>query len=560
MRVAVLADLGHRFEHVGDDVIGLATAKKLQKRGFETVILSTDPKESRRLFSSEEIITTPQVGQSRLQGHTIYHQAKKLFNLVDESTDNTDKIFNRFFASDESIEVFASDFFAYNDPQVDYAQLPVMKDLAEVAKCDAIVIAGGGGIHSDYWWLALERALVGVVGSNGGKKPLVVTGGSFGPLILDEDRGYLSELVKAAGACAWRGGSSLALALKTLPDPDKHLLSCDDVTDYAISFAAENKSEEKTHILACFAPMSPGIDTVRLAKIYARVLDNFASELQLPVKLISHMADPADPESGDMGFSREIKKHMQAEASVEKIGDIDATIRHLKGAKVNITSRFHQGVFGLANAVPTLMLNSNFYTRERQNDLLENYGLDPNWALPVFAFEEEVRARKLVQDFCSHWEKIDGEYFTRHNQRLAYHQEKWWDWVAEYLRTGEKTTLATPPFLQSGYSFNTANELEAPSAPSSFVESNHFFHSQLVALNNATEVWLRMRYEQDWKYKYEQTLAQYQAELEKYHEGFCRMGVRWKIEKQRLEESWDRQVGRVRRLGGRVKRKLAFRR
>ncbi|MDO4666056.1 MAG: polysaccharide pyruvyl transferase family protein [Actinomycetaceae bacterium] len=383
--VAVLADIGHGAHHVGDDAIAMATHDLLVSRGITPVMLSHNEDDSRRLLPDAQFYTTPIFSFNPRARRQMYHQTKTEPN---------------------------SGLCRLVEPLLD--------------RVDGVVIAGGGSLNSYYGWLAFERAFLAQQ-AWARQLPVVISGHSFGPLILDEDVGIFADLARATTVAGFRGPISVQRAREY--GFASALQTCDDV----ITMATGKAQVGESFISACFA--EPEYTDMRGAVVcqYAAVLDYLAQKLGAFVKLTPHMANPATGDR-DLAFHREIANACSAQCQVEPLVDPLETMRSLDGAVLTVTSRFHQAVFSFTNQIPLLPLSFTPYGTARMGDLLENYGFAAAWTLPLVALQGANLAW-MLDDFLDSL-PAQTQQLGRSAPTVLAHHGAWWDGIAQGFEDG----------------------------------------------------------------------------------------------------------------------------
>lgn len=421
MRIAVLADIGHPTEHVGDDAIAIATFNELTNRGITPVMLTHNEEESRRLLPDAEFYPTPTFSGNPTEQLAQFNEGRrdensKLHRLVTE----------------------------------------LLSDV------EGVVIAGGGSLNSYYAWLAFERASLAIQAHEAGK-PVVLTGHSFGPLITKKCEPVFAEMAASLDVAGFRGPLSVELARQY--GFQDAVVTCDDATRMAAINIPDDGA--KPFIAGCFSsPIAPWLHD-QCISLYASILDYLSQKLDLPVRLIPHMANP-DAEDQDLAFHAAIADACIQPCEISTLAGPEETIRGFAGAKLTVTSRFHQAVFSCMQEVPVLPLAADLYGVHRMGDLLENHGLDPSWVLPVMTLQGSNHD-VLLDAFVARMQ-VQQAQLTSSAPAILDHHQKWWDSIATGFKTGDFKVepLAIPNLVD---------------APSNFVEALSFSRPYLTLMD-----------------------------------------------------------------------------
>lgn len=411
MRVAVLADIGHPAEHVGDDAIAVATYNELISRGITPVMLTHNAKDSQRLFPQAKFFTAPIFSRNPAEQVRQYREATA--NPRNGLRLLTDQLFS---------------------------------------DVDGVVIAGGGSLNSYYSWLAFERIFLATQGHQAGK-PVVLTGNSFGPLIIDEHKDAIRDLASSVNLAGFRGPLSAELARQHgFADP---LTTCDDTAGMA-AIRIDDVDQSSSFIVGSFAtPLIPELQPLAVST-YAAVLDFFSRKLSLPIRLAPHMANHQVKDQ-DLAFHEEIAEQCAEFCEVLPLSSPEETIRGLAGAHLTVTSRFHQAVFSYMQGIPVLPINTDCYGSHRMRDLLSNHGIAQDWSLSLSSLQGANR-NVLLQAFLDNADN-QRRHLLDARPHILEHHTRWWDGIASGFKTGH-------------FKVDSLAGLEALAAPEIFKEAN----------------------------------------------------------------------------------------
>lgn len=359
-RVAVLADIGQRAYHVGDEAIGIATVRELESRGANTVLIARDATAVDPALRGRDIVRSVDVPWDPAQ-------RGRLLRDVSEG--------RRTLRGRRAL----------GRPDVG----AVVEALRSV---DALHIAGGGNHTSLYGWLLTERSITVTLAHHLGVAA-TLSGQTLGPSLHAADREALTDELRALASVAVRDRASAELARTLLGDEAAVRVSVDDATFLADPAGAEHTVSEADHISATFS--SDFIDRIgeRGEIMLARALVHLSESLDLPVRFEAHMQVP-DEHSGDAVVHRRLADRMPAErALVHSIRNADEVARAMATAAVVVTSRFHPVVFACAAGVPALALGGSHYANVRLDGVLDTWGLDGFRATPTMVLDGTLEQR-----------------------------------------------------------------------------------------------------------------------------------------------------------------------
>jgi len=438
VKFVVQGDLGQGAYHVGDEAMTVAAVDELSGRtGASFVLLSRDPEQTVGLYGTASIPTI----------EFPWPPAERSAHL---------ELVRRAVRGDRAALPPADNVWGVID---------------EVATADGVLIAGGGNMNSLYGWLLYERAAVAIIARELGK-PLVVSGQTFGPTLLPQDRKVLHELLECATLIGAREPSSYALGFELglgsdrlvrvlddgsfLPSSARHLPSGSEQAPPAGDSGLADLPDLPVlpaggYIAATVGPDAWREGTRTLASI-AAVLDRAALLTGLPVYLLPHMGALGSAEDGsDHESHRTVLAHSRSgQLTMLPVLPVRTAAEVTAAAGLVITNRYHPAVFGLAAGVPVVSLANDAYSDIRLTGAHGNWGLG-DWALPLPSL-----APGGVDDAVAEaWARRDEirQHLERLRPGFQKSQEQWWDAVAAVLAGGDARPgyagLAEAPALRS---------------------------------------------------------------------------------------------------------------
>ena len=413
-RIVVLADVGQEVYHAGDEAMGHAAADELLRRGRQVLLLSRNPEQTRCLFGTDAAPTLafpwpPAEREARLQ--RIHDHCSGAAQL----------------------------------PAGD----PALQLIAELEKCDGVVIAGGGNLNSRFGWLLYERAAVVAIARFLGK-PVVVSGQTLGPQLTAADAGTLAAMLGAAALSSVREQSSGELARRL----GIHTVSgLDDASFLAAASPAapavppgarlENQPDSKPEDNLANLSGGPGLgipesgyiavtvapDAGALADFYALLgaeLDTLHVQTGLPVVFLPHLGIGSE-DGWDTHAHARIAAAMSSPSHELPVLPARKVAALTAGASLVVTSRYHPAVFALSHAVPVAAVAVDSYSGVRLAGVMANWGLE-DYVLPLPALQAGLLAPVLAETWQRKSE-ISAHLATLLPSRKAW-AAQWWDGVA----------------------------------------------------------------------------------------------------------------------------------
>ena len=399
VRLLSIGDIGvtDGMIHIGDEAMFEALRDEMRERGVELVAVSSEPAESAERYGVDAVSRIGFTGLSR----------------------------------DAAEERMRQVVAAAKHPSSLAADDPARAVIDAVAATDGVVVAGGGNLASRWPVHIYERATLAAIAGELGR-PVVVTGQTLGPDLIDSDRTLLSRALRAAQLVGVRETTSLALArelgvqARLGVDDASFLGDRDPRTD-----SETDASDPRSGVLVSLS-LSLG-DTPRdvtIARI-ARLVDRAAELTGEPVAFHAHFGplDPAAPARGDAVLHEEVRARMTAPSRVIPTDDPRAAARLARSATLLITGRYHPAVFAAPAGVPIVGLVADDYTRIKQLGVLAHWGQDGVAALA----NADGAGIAVLERVCAARAQIAEVAAERAPQNRA-EASRWWDTVANVGR------------------------------------------------------------------------------------------------------------------------------
>lgn len=421
-RIVVLGDIGQPSYHVGDEAMTHAAVAELQSRGVEDItVLSRDPSQSEAKMGVRAMRTIefpwPPVQRSRFLG--------EIRDVLNGATERLD------------------------------ADHPVHAVIREIRSCDGILIAGGGNLNSLYGWLLYERAAVALIAKSFGKK-VIISGQTFGPSLLPEDKQVLSEMLAGAVLVGAREADSHRFALELGVQPERLVRTFDDASFLAASskLADGNVELPPEYIVATVAPESHR-DQTRVLPHLARALANLSKDSEMPVVLIPHMGfftRDGKSEGVDVDSHNALLVHAPG-ANFMPLEVVDAltAVEITRGASLVVSNRYHPLVFAAAQMIPTVGVCMDDYSQVRLTGTLANWGISDYGIAGVLA-GTPVLTKALAEAWSRRTEI--ASHLGRRRPYAEALMSRWWDEVVRSF------TVARTEKGTAGLQWEAAEELE----------------------------------------------------------------------------------------------------
>jgi polysaccharide pyruvyl transferase WcaK-like protein len=421
VRIAIVADLGQRAYHVGDEAIGLAAARQLAQRGAEVSLVAHDPRLIDPALRQHPVLSMPAIP---------WDPSERLALLAAVRQGSRTRAGRR----------------AFSDPGI----AALREGLRTV---DRVHIAGGGNHTSLYGWLLIERAIV-VALAESLDLPVTLSGQTFGPSLHAGDRAALADELRSLWSLTTRDRASAALATRLLGSDSTVRSGLDDAT-FVTGTPATDVAPD--HISATFSQEYVnrlGSDAERLL---GRQLDALSATVGLPVRFESHVEERGML-SGDGALHRRIAEHMAADrVIIDPIRSVDEVVGGMSSAALVVTSRFHPVVFACAAAVPALVLGGTHYANVRLDGVLDSWGLDGFRAREATVLDGRMTDR--AEQLLAHGAIIRAHLAAQRGARRHQWDQGWDAVLALDPATGSPPAL--PPRLEAPWGPSTSSELLA---------------------------------------------------------------------------------------------------
>lgn len=419
-RITMIGDVGwSRFYHLGDEAMTELAIDALRARtDVEITLIAGEPEHAAEMYGVDAI---PRIGFKRDRKPNITRMKKVLAHVDGEGAGSS-------LASDD----------------------PAIRIIEAVRDSDAVIVAGGGNLNSMFAHHIYERATLTKIARALGK-PYALTSQTLGPLIYEEDREIVHDLLAEAEFIGTREsyttdfaeelGSGAATVRRQVDDAFSLTASDDDR-------AAVSDLAAEPFILASFAekastPMISDTDYhARLAELTRRL----AEDTGLRVLLVPHggALPPADKTRDQLTDV----KIAEASGHDNVVPTRMLTARQLvaltEQAAVVIGTRYHAAIFAGAAGVPFISLAPNLYSSIRMRGAAENVGME-NYVLPLDSVDDIVAtAVGVIGDRDSLAEKLRGQSERRREE----HQE-WWNFLVAKTLGDTASTAVAPGFFHA---------------------------------------------------------------------------------------------------------------
>lgn len=329
MRVVVIGDVGvvGGMMHIGDEAMFDAMVEALRARGADAITgISSAPAETAVRYGIDAI---DRIG---FEGSRAEMQAR--FDAVVAAADG-----------------------AAGLPRED----PARAVIDAVAGADAVVIAGGGNLASNWPLHVYERAALGAIAEHL-DRPLVVSGQTFGPRLEGVDRKLVGGLLRSARLVGVRERASERLASDLGVAPDRLAANRDDASFLALGDIPGPDGADPS-ILVSLSVHLGGLPRDETIARLAASLDALAERTGLPLLFHPHFGS-LDPEvaAGDELLHDAIRDRLGAPSAALQPGDPRTAAQLARNAAMLVTSRYHPAVFAAPAGVPIAAVSADDYT------------------------------------------------------------------------------------------------------------------------------------------------------------------------------------------------------
>jgi len=332
MRIVVIGDVGvvDGMMHIGDEAMFDALVEALRARGASSIVgISAAPAETAQRYGVEAVRPIGFTGGRA--------DMESRFAAV-----------LRCAAGERALP----------------ADDPAWGVIDAVAGADAVAVAGGGNMASNWPMHVFERAALGAVAEAFGR-PLVVTGQTIGPRLDPADGALVGGLLRSARLVGVRERASERLALELGVARERLAANRDDATFLGLgdADAAGDDVPAEAPIVVSLSLHLGGLPRGRAVTGLAAALDRLAERAGRPVVFHPHFGslDPSRA-AGDEVLHDEVRGAMRAPARAMQPGDPRPAARLARGAAMLVTSRYHPAVFAGPGGAPIAALSADDYT------------------------------------------------------------------------------------------------------------------------------------------------------------------------------------------------------
>lgn len=419
-RLTMIGDVGwSRFYHLGDEAMTEFAIDALRDRtDIEITLIAGEPEYAGQMYGVDAI---PRIGFKRDREPNIARMEKVLEHVETDGNRSSLK---------------AGD--------------PALKVIEAVRNSDAVLIAGGGNLNSMFAHHICERATLAKIARASGK-PYALTSQTLGPLIYEEDRGIVHDLLAEAEFIGTRESYTTDLAEELASGAATVRRQVDDAFSLTAGDddrAAVSDLVDEPFILASFAekastPMISDADYhARLAELTRRLTD----ETGLRVLLVPHGgALPPAEETRDQLTDVRIARASGRETVVPtRMLTARQLVALTEQAAVVIGTRYHAAIFAGAAGVPFISLAPNLYSSIRMRGAAENVGME-NYVLPLDSVNDIVAtAVGIIGDRDDLTETLREQS----ERRRAEHRQ-WWDFLVAKTLGEDVSTAEAPGFFHA---------------------------------------------------------------------------------------------------------------
>jgi colanic acid/amylovoran biosynthesis protein len=403
-RIVMIGDVGwSRFYHLGDEAMTELAIDALRERtDIEITLIAGEPDYAQQMYGVDAI---KRIGFKRDRPPNIARMKQVLAHVESDGARGSLK-------PDD----------------------PALAVIEAVRRSDAVLIAGGGNLNSMFAHHIFERATLAKIARAFGK-PYALTSQTLGPLIYDEDKEIVHDLLAEASFIGTRESFTTDLAAESGGSAATIRRQVDD----AFSLKAREEDRDavadltaEPFILASFAekastPMFSDADYhSRLAELCRRM----AEETGLRVLLVPHggALPPAEATRDQLTDAKIARASGHGRVVPARMLTARQLIALTEQAELVIGTRYHAAIFAGAAGVPFVSLAPNLYSSIRMRGAAENVGME-DYVLPLDSVDDIVAtAVGAVAERSALTERLRPQ--SQH--RRAEHRQ-WWDFVVGTL-------------------------------------------------------------------------------------------------------------------------------
>lgn len=450
-RMTMIGDIGwSRFYHLGDEAMTEFALDALRERAnVEVTLIAGEPDCAAAMYGVDAI---SRIGFKRDRPPNI----ARLQAILDHA--QSDGLRGGLAADDPAIGVIEA-----------------------VRDSDAVLIAGGGNLNSMFAHHIFERAALAKIARIFGK-PYALTSQTLGPLIYDEDRDIVHDLLAEAEFVGTRESYTTRLAGE---------LGAGDATvrrqvDDAFSLTAGDSDRKAVadlvdgpFVVASFAEKasSPMISDPDYRQRVIEIVRRIAEETGLRVLLVPHGGafSPASPTRDQLTDAQIAAAADDESVQATRMLTARQLVALTERAEFVIGTRYHAGIFAGAAAVPFISLAPNLYSSIRMRGAAENVGMR-DFVLPLDSIDDIVDTAAGV---ARNRDSLQATLRERSDARRHEHR-KWWDFLVE-TTLGREEATASADAHPTGASEAHPASAEAPGFfPADEVPNDYVANVELV--------------------------------------------------------------------------------
>ncbi|WP_170285741.1 polysaccharide pyruvyl transferase family protein [Microbacterium rhizomatis] len=238
---------------------------------------------------------------------------------------------------------------------------PAWRVISAVRDADAVAIAGGGNMASNWPLHIYERAALALIARRYGR-PLVVSGQTLGPALTAPDREVLAPLLHSAALVGVRERASEALAASLGVETARLSAHTDDASFLGFDDRPVTPEPAGSLVVSLSTHLG-GLPRAETVAGLARALDGLAAASGLSVVFHPHFGS-LDPDVlvGDQVLHDEVRAAMRTPSRAVPPGDARSSAALARSAGMLVTSRYHPTVFATPAGVPVAALVADDYT------------------------------------------------------------------------------------------------------------------------------------------------------------------------------------------------------
>lgn len=303
---------------------------------------------------------------------------------------------------------------------------PAQTVLDAVHDADAVVIAGGGNMTSQYVHQLYERlALVRVARHFG--RPVFVTSQTLGATFRDVDLPAMAEIIDSSAVFGAREETSATFARSVAADAGHVFTTGDDALLLSPAPLGDEVNDLPERYVVASFERPPGLDdeTARAhADRVGRALEGVSQALDCAVVFVPH-AGSLDVETP----KDDVLSHAAIAAGVSRpvllpVLSAGQTLAVTSRALVSLSTRYHPVVFAAGAGVPAIGFADTAYTWQRMVGAASQYGL-ARTVLPGTVLDDPAVLARLVSSLVDEWPRVAERVGSAVRARQR-GQADWW--------------------------------------------------------------------------------------------------------------------------------------